>query len=103
LNACATAAKLPTVLSDTERLLHSIVDLDSLEVLGKVLYNAAVSPNEDKYRRLRLSNAKVAAAVVEVPGALDLMLALGWVKDEQEDALMLPAGACIVAVATEAH
>ena len=43
-----------------------------------------VNQGDEKYRRLRLSNPRIAAAIVEVPGALDALLALGWAPDESE-------------------
>ena len=37
--------------------------LDSLEVIGKLLKNVAVGPTEEKFRKCRLSNAKLKAAI----------------------------------------
>ena len=49
---------------------------------------------EEKYRRVRLSNAKVQAALVNTPGALDALLTMGWAQEgEGEDAaLVVPKG-----------
>lgn len=50
-----------------------------------------MNPGEEKYRRLRLSNPRIAAAIVEVAGALDALLALGWERDEGDaEALVCP-------------
>ena len=46
----------------------------------------------NKFRRVRLANAKIKAAVVDVEGALDLMMAVGFslVEDEGESVLVFP-------------
>ena len=52
-----------------------------------------VNPGDEKYRRLRLSNPKIAAALVDVPGALDALLAMGWERDAADaDFLVCPKG-----------
>ena len=52
-----------------------------------------VNPSDDKYRRLRLSNPKIAATVVDVPGGLDALLAMGWERDANDaDFLVCPKG-----------
>jgi hypothetical protein len=86
------SAKLPTILTDLDRKVQAVTDLDALEIIGKVVYNAAVSPAEPKYRKLRLANPTIQASIVAAPGALDLLLALGWVRDEADDTLVIPAG-----------
>lgn len=52
----------------------------------------STQPKEEKYRKIRLSNEKIRATIVDVPGGVDLLLALGWARDETEDALIIPAG-----------
>jgi hypothetical protein len=64
----------------------------SLDVIGKLLYNCAVSPREDKFRSIKLSNAKVRAAVVDAPGALDALKAFGWVESAAGDELGVAPG-----------
>lgn len=61
-------------------------------------YNVACSPKEEKFRRIKLTNKTIQSAVVEVPGAVELLLALGWAYEEVEGgeagaALVIPAGA----------
>ena len=52
-----------------------------------------VNPGDDKYRRLRLGNPKIAATIAEVPGALDALLAMGWERDANDaDFLVCPKG-----------
>ena len=65
---------------------------NSLDVIGKLLYNCAVSPREDKFRSIKLSNAKVRAAVVDAPGALDALKAFGWVESAAGDELGVAPG-----------
>ncbi len=36
--------------------------LEALELLEKVTYNAAVQPNEEKFRKLKLGNKKIQAS-----------------------------------------
>ncbi|GFH19094.1 PUB domain-containing protein, partial [Haematococcus lacustris] len=86
-------AKIPTVANELDRAVAAVTSLEALEVIGKLLYNAAISPKDDKFRRVRLSNAKIRATVAEVPGAVELLLAFGWVKDDDaEDTIVIPAG-----------
>jgi hypothetical protein len=48
------------------------------EVLCRLLSNIVGSPGEAKYRRVRLSNPRIQAAVVEVGGGVELLLACGF-------------------------
>jgi len=49
--------------------------------LLKILSNPLRKPQEAKFRCLKLSNAKI-ATIVATPGALDLLLMGGWVKED---------------------
>ena len=51
---------------------------DSVALMARVLRNVVSEPTNVKFRRLRLSNAKVQAAVMDVPGALELLQAAGF-------------------------
>lgn len=54
-------------------------------------FSQAVSPAEDKYRRLRLSNARMEATLAAAPNALPALQALGWQADpEAADFLVCP-------------
>lgn len=46
--------------------------------LYRLLRNVASWPQETKYRKLRLSNPKIQAAVVDIDGALELLQACGF-------------------------
>ena len=42
---------------------------------------------------MKLSNPKIKAALVDVPGAIDAMIAVGWAREEEpEKALVVPKG-----------
>ena len=63
----------------------------SLSTIHKLVLNAATkgqqldNPDSAKFRRVRLANPKISAAVVDPPGALDLMLSCGFVLTEIDD------------------
>ena len=68
-------------------------------MMQKMVANIAKAPAEAKYRQLRLSNPKVAQALVFVPGARQFLRAIGWVigpgagevgKDAPKDCISLP-------------
>ncbi|KAJ0412006.1 hypothetical protein ATCC90586_004552 [Pythium insidiosum] len=54
------------------------------ETIMKMLKNILQNPQEDKYRRVRLSNANIQAKLVNVRGAVELLLESGFVQ-RQED------------------
>lgn len=64
-------------------------DLDSLTIIEKLCYNVIVSPKEPKYRQVNLQNPKIESALVKVPHALEVMLLLGW-KKEQDSLFLHP-------------
>jgi PUB domain len=48
---------------------------------------------EPKFKRIKLSNPKIKSSLVDTPGGLDALLALGWVYDEEDrDCLVVPKG-----------
>ena len=61
--------------------------------MGKLVRNAAVSPSDNKFKRIKLSNSKVKTTIVDSSGGVPSLLAMGWVYDEADrDFLMLPKG-----------
>lgn len=73
--------------------MQAVKSLDSLEIIGKLLYNCAVTPKDDKFRRIKLSNKKIAELIVNTPNALDALKAFGWVHDRTNaDELVVPSG-----------
>lgn len=48
---------------------------------------------EEKFRRVKLSNPKIKAALADVAGAVDALLALGWTREQEpEEAVVVPKG-----------
>jgi hypothetical protein len=75
-------AKLPpSKPTEVEAAVQAVKSVETLEIMGKLLYNCAVSPREEKYRRVKLTNKKVAETIGATHGALEAMLALGWEHD----------------------
>lgn len=75
----------PALHAAVEAAVAAIKSVECLELISKLLYNAAVSPREDKFRRVKLSNKRIAETVVATTGALDAMTALGWERVVNED------------------
>ena len=62
--------------------------LDSLKTIHKILSNIILSdPSDTKVRRLRLQNAKIQKYIVDISGAMELLLGCGFevVFELQED------------------
>lgn len=85
---------LATMLSSSSQTIVA----SSCTIMSKLLINATTkgqAKGEDsaKFRRVRLENAKIKAALVDVPGAIEVMLATGFQLDEQdgESVLVFPA------------
>ncbi|EIE26580.1 hypothetical protein COCSUDRAFT_52390 [Coccomyxa subellipsoidea C-169] len=88
-----TAAKLPPPPpSPVQAALWVVQSQETLTVIEKLTKNVAVNPTEEKYKRVRLTNDKIRAALVNVPGAVEALLALGWARDDEEEALFVPKG-----------
>lgn len=87
-------AKLPPAkLTGAEAALAAIKSQDALEIIGKLLYNCAVAPKDEKFRKIKLSNKKITENVVNATGAMDAMKELGWVvSEENSDELVIPEG-----------
>jgi hypothetical protein len=56
----------------------------ALDLMSKMAANIAKSPTEPKFRKMRLSNPKVAEGLVHVPGARQFLCAHGWRLVERE-------------------
>ncbi|KAL7579865.1 hypothetical protein ACA910_004876 [Epithemia clementina (nom. ined.)] len=74
--------------------------VNSFSVLRKLILNATTKGQSDdetqaaKFRKVRLSNAKIKAAIVDVEGAFDLMISVGFqlAEEEGESFLVYPKG-----------
>lgn len=56
----------------------------AIDMMTKMMANVAKAPTEEKYRKVRLSNPKVAEGLVFVPGARQFLRAVGWQLVETE-------------------
>jgi len=85
-------------LPDVEQALRSLPlhkALACLELMEKLVRNTVSAPKEEKFRKIRLTNAKIAEAITNVPAAVDAMLVMGWQRDGEEN-LVLPEGTKLV-------
>lgn len=89
LNAYETAV----TMNDHDKVVASF------SILRKVLVNATTkgqqaSEDSAKFRRVRLANAKIKAAIVELEGAIDIMLSAGFslAEEDGESLLIFPMG-----------
>jgi len=67
---------------------------ETLELIEKLTRNVVRNPTDEKFRRIKLSNPKIAASITEVPFAVDALKEMGWVEDG--DGLSLPADVHLV-------
>eukprot|EP00933_Yihiella_yeosuensis_P039976 TRINITY_DN3417_c6_g1_i1.p2 TRINITY_DN3417_c6_g1~~TRINITY_DN3417_c6_g1_i1.p2 ORF type:complete len:186 (+),score=61.09 TRINITY_DN3417_c6_g1_i1:74-631(+) len=84
--------KVAESLTPLEQALRSLpLDkaLESLELIEKLTRNVVRNPTDDKFRRIKLGNPKIAAAITDVTGAVDLLNVMGWVQEGEE--LTLPS------------
>ena len=58
--------------------------MGAAKVLKKLLGNVIKRPAEAKYRTINLSNNKIKASVVSVRGAVEVLLAAGFVREAAE-------------------
>ncbi|GLI62667.1 hypothetical protein VaNZ11_005342 [Volvox africanus] len=89
------SAKLPPPKpSDVEAAVQAVKSMDAVEMIHKLVYNCAVQPKEDKFRKVRLGNSKVKAVLGDTPGAVEALTALGWSLEEAdgEPVLVVPTG-----------
>jgi len=71
---------------------------DILELLEKITRNVVRNPGEEKFRRVKLTGAKMAAFLAEAPTMMDVLQEMGWVQEE--DSMVLPSS---VRLAHEVH
>ena len=74
--------------ADPARLVPMAKDLG---VLLKLLHNPVESPDEPKFRKVKLANKRI-AAVLGNPGAREVLLAAGFAPDAEGAFLVLPPG-----------
>jgi hypothetical protein len=62
---------------------------ETLELIQKLTQNVVRNPGEEKFRKIKLTNPKISAAITIVPGAVNLLKEMGW--EEADEELVLPA------------
>ncbi|KAG6579968.1 PUB domain protein [Phytophthora cinnamomi] len=69
--------------------------ITAAETLIKILTNVIKSPQEEKFRKVRLTNAAIQSKLVAVPGAIDILAEAGFIRMELDGEvyLMLTADA----------
>lgn len=63
--------------------MQAVRSIETLEIMGKLLYNCAVTPREEKFRRIKLTNKKIADTIGATAGAVDALIAMGWEYDAE--------------------
>lgn len=89
----STTARLKDKATPLQTALAGVPSMETLQILEKLTYNCVVMPKEIKYRRIKLSNPKIKAAVANVPAALQALQLMGWEavpNDADGDILVLP-------------
>jgi len=81
-------------ISDALCALPSEKALDTLALIEKLTQNIVSNPAEEKFRFIKLSNPKIAAAITNVPSAVNAMKQMGWV--DAPDGLTLPQSVLFV-------
>jgi len=85
------SAKLPPApKTDLQLQLGMVENNDSLKTISTLTRNIAQNPREDKYRKIRLTNAKINQLIMESTGALGVLQVMGWVEGDEEGFLVLP-------------
>lgn len=91
-------AKIAERKTPIQQALAAVDDEAALELLSTLCRNAACAPSEPKYRKVRATNSRVAAAVAACgeEAFSQAMGALGWTKrsveGEEGEFYVLPAG-----------
>jgi len=76
-----------TPLQQALRALPVAQAQETLDLIERLTRNVVRNPAEEKFRRIKLSNPKIAAAITDVPFAVDVLKEMGWVEDGEGLAL----------------
>ncbi|CAL5225639.1 g8495 [Coccomyxa viridis] len=83
----------PAAPTAVQAALYAVQSQAALELIAKLTKNVVISPTEEKFKRVKLSNPKIKAALVDTPGAIDALLAIGWLREQEpEEAMVVPKG-----------
>lgn len=97
----APGNKVAESLTPLQQALRSLpleTAQETLDLIDKLTRNVVRNPTEDKFRTVKLTNPKIAAAVEAAPTMVDAMQEMGWVPDGEN--LVLPPN---VRLAHEVH
>jgi hypothetical protein len=86
--------KVPDQLSPFEKALRMIPTENAaitLEIIEKLMKNVAQNPKEEKFRKIRLTNATISAKITSITAAIECLLHIGWELDSDNESLVLPA------------
>ncbi|RLN68272.1 hypothetical protein BBJ29_000851 [Phytophthora kernoviae] len=72
--------------------------ISAAETLIKMLGNVVKNPQEEKFRKIRLSNAAIQSKLVAVPGAVDILTEAGFSKLELDGEVYLMLAADVFQV-----
>jgi len=61
---------------------------ETLELIQKLTQNVVRNPGEEKFRKIKLTNPKIAATITNVPNAVSVLKEMGWEQVGEE--LVLP-------------
>lgn len=67
---------------------------ETLELIEKLVRNTVSKPSEEKFRSIRLTNPKIAAAITNVPNVVVALTEMGWQQEGEN--LVLPMGTKLV-------
>jgi hypothetical protein len=67
------------------------IALPALRTISTILCNVLTFPRDNKYRVIKMSNKVFQTKIAPTTGAVDLLLAMGFVEDEMNETLELPA------------
>lgn len=83
------------IATPLQQLLKLIKNDATLATMEKLTRNTAQAPAEEKFRKIRLTNPKIAEIITNVTGAVEAMVEMGWVKEDDGEFLVLPAGTSV--------
>lgn len=65
------------------------------QILVRLFTNVLTSPQEEKFRKIALSNKRIREDLLSLDGALDFLLLVGWTKDETQENVVLASDASL--------
>lgn len=79
-------AKLPpSKATPFQQALSAIGTIEALEILERLIYNTAIQPKDSKFRKIKLSNTKIASTIGMEPSAQEALRLMGWELSQEEE------------------